>query len=215
MLGTAGLRPQLLPQQVAIYRSFDQVKGPYEEVALLHSTGEAGFSSEAQMYDSMKAKAAKLGANAIVLDSVIEPSAGAKVAAAFLGTPAERKGKAVAIYVVPRASRPVVQEASELSRELSIPDYDQAAGMTAPVATARTNPNLSGLPPGMSQGRAVVNIVVNSDGTVGRRQIVESAGEALDQRVLEALRQWQFQPATGRDGKPMAVILRVTFETPR
>lgn len=218
MLGTAGLRPPLLPAQVVIYRSFDQVRAPYEEVALLHSTGEAGFTSEAQLYDSMRLKAAQLGANAIVLDSVVEPSAGAKVAAAFLGTPAERKGKAVAIFIqrlTQRPALPAVREASQLSRELSIPDYDPAAGMTAPVATGRTNPDLSGLPPEMSRGRVVVNVVVNPDGTSGRSQIVESAGQAFDQRVLDALRQWQFRPATSADGKPIAVILRVTFETPR
>ena len=43
-------------------------------------------------------------ANAIILDAVSEPSAGAKVAGAFLGTGSERKGKAITIYVFPADS---------------------------------------------------------------------------------------------------------------
>jgi hypothetical protein len=36
-----------------------------------------------------------------ILDAVSEPSAGAKIAAAFLGTSAERKGKAIAMFIFP------------------------------------------------------------------------------------------------------------------
>ncbi|MGH7556414.1 MAG: hypothetical protein ACREMD_01270 [Gemmatimonadota bacterium] len=75
--------------------------GRYEEVAILHSEGEVSWTDEADMYESMKKKAAELGANAIILDAMSKPSAGAKVAGAFLGTGAERKGKAIAIYVYP------------------------------------------------------------------------------------------------------------------
>jgi hypothetical protein len=92
-------RPAITADQVAVYRTADQVPGTYEEAALLNSSGASGWTNEQKMIESMKRKAAEMGANAIVLDSIIEPSAGAKVAAAFLGTPAERKGKAVAIYV--------------------------------------------------------------------------------------------------------------------
>jgi hypothetical protein len=58
------------------------------------------------MWNSLRKKAGKLGANAIILDAMSEPSAGAKVAAAFLlGTGAERKGKAIAIYVFPEEKK--------------------------------------------------------------------------------------------------------------
>jgi hypothetical protein len=101
-LGTTPQRPSIPADQVAVYRTADQVPGKYEEVALLNSTGESGWTTEAEMFKSMKKKAGQLGANAIILDAVSEPSAGAKVAAAFLGTGgAERKGKAIAIYIFP------------------------------------------------------------------------------------------------------------------
>jgi hypothetical protein len=103
-LGTSNVaqRPAVPWNQVAVYRTADQVPGKYEEVALLAATGESLWTSEAGMWKSLQKKAGQLGANAIILDSMSEPSAGAKVAAAFLGVGgAERKGKAIAIFVLP------------------------------------------------------------------------------------------------------------------
>ena len=101
-LGTPTQRPPVPWQDVVVYRSADQVPGRYEEIALLSSTGDTALTSEKTMWNSMRKEAGKLGANAIILDAMSEPSAGAKVAAAFLlGTGAERKGKAIAIYVFP------------------------------------------------------------------------------------------------------------------
>ena len=102
MLGTASTqRPVVPPENVALYRNADQVPRRYEEVALLNSEGDSNFTNEAKMFESMKKKAGEVGANAIILDALSEPSGGAKVAAAIFGVSAERKGKAVAIYVFP------------------------------------------------------------------------------------------------------------------
>lgn len=93
-------RPPVPWEEVVVYRVASQVPGNYDEIALLHTTGEWGWSSEGTMYDSMKKKAGALGANAIILDAMTEPSAGAKVASAIFGVGgAERKGKAIAIFV--------------------------------------------------------------------------------------------------------------------
>jgi hypothetical protein len=91
--------PPVPPDQVVIYRTADQVPGKYIEIALLHATGDSLWTNEEQMYNSLRKKAGKLGANGIILDAMSEPSAGAKIAGAFLGISAQRKGKAVAIYV--------------------------------------------------------------------------------------------------------------------
>jgi len=102
-LGTPTSRPPVPWQDVVVYASADKVPGNYEEIALLSSTGNTALTSEKTMWNSMRKEAGKLGANAIILDAMSEPSAGAKVAAAFLlGTGAERKGKAIAIYVLPQ-----------------------------------------------------------------------------------------------------------------
>ena len=110
MLGAITVpRPALLPNQVALYRIASQVPGQYEEVALLNSAGDSGFTDEAKMFASMKKKAGELGANGVILDAVSEPSAGAKVAAAIFGVSAQRKGKAIAIYVIPGSTLPATQ----------------------------------------------------------------------------------------------------------
>ena len=105
MLGSAtAQRPALVPDSVRIYRTAAQVPGKYEEVALLNATGEASWTDENKMMNAMRKKAASLGANAVILDAISEPSAGAKVAGAVFGTGAQRKGKAIAVWVFPDSS---------------------------------------------------------------------------------------------------------------
>jgi hypothetical protein len=98
------------PDGVKLYTVPDRVQQPYREVALLHSAGKTGYSSESDMIKSMREKAAKVGANGLILDNIDEPSALAKIAGevAQIGAnatgqiatiSAERKGKAMAIYV--------------------------------------------------------------------------------------------------------------------
>ncbi len=50
------------------------------------------------MITSMRKKAAEVGANGIIMGSIDERGAGAKIASALLGTGTERKGKSVAIF---------------------------------------------------------------------------------------------------------------------
>ena len=100
-LGSGPILPPVNPDQVAIYRTADQVPRKYDEVALLSSSGDAAMTDEEKMYASMRKKAGELGANAIILENVSEPGTGSKVAHALLGTSANRKGKALAIYVHP------------------------------------------------------------------------------------------------------------------
>jgi hypothetical protein len=100
-LGAGPARPQFPADQVAVYRTADQVPGRYEEVALLNGRGDSMWTSESAMFKRMRKKAGRLGANAIILDALSEPSAAAKIAGAVLGVGVERKGRAIAIFVVP------------------------------------------------------------------------------------------------------------------
>lgn len=99
-LGASPARPPVKAEHVVIYRTAQQVPGQYEEVALLNASGSTGWTNEEKMYNALRKKAGEMGGNGVILDGVSEPSAGAKVAGAFLGTGTERKGKAIAIYVV-------------------------------------------------------------------------------------------------------------------
>lgn len=106
VLNPDSVREPIDPDSVVIYTTAGKVPGDYEEIALLNSKADSASTSEAQMFKSMRKKAARVGANAIILDAVSEPTVGAKIAAAVLfGTGAERKGKALAIYVIPGSKK--------------------------------------------------------------------------------------------------------------
>jgi hypothetical protein len=89
----------ICPDGVKVFLDTTRVSRPYQEVALLNSSGESGSTSEAGMIKSQRQKAAQLGANAIILGGFQEPKAGTKIIGAVLGTGAQRKGSAMAIYI--------------------------------------------------------------------------------------------------------------------
>jgi hypothetical protein len=99
VLDPSMLYQRTCPDAVVVYTSPERVGKPYREVALLNSKGESGWTSEAGMVNSQRKKAAEVGANGLVVGGIDEPKAGTKIIGALLGTGAERKGKAVAIFV--------------------------------------------------------------------------------------------------------------------
>lgn len=61
------------------------------------------------------------------------------------------------------------------------------------------------------QGDVVLEIVVRSDGSVGSIKVRRSLGGGLDQRAIDAVRQWRFNPAR-RHGTPVDVAVEVAVE---
>jgi hypothetical protein len=92
-------RPPVDPAAVVLYTSADKVPGKYDEIALIDSHGDEGATTYHKMLESMRRKAGEVGANGVILDSTTDPSTGAKVAHALIGTSADRKGKAMAIFI--------------------------------------------------------------------------------------------------------------------
>jgi len=93
------IRELVATDQVAIYLTAGDVKGDYEQIALLNARGNSLWTNEAEMIWRLREQAGKLGANGIILDALSEPSAGAKVAGAIFGVGVDRKGKCIAIFV--------------------------------------------------------------------------------------------------------------------
>jgi TonB family protein len=60
-------------------------------------------------------------------------------------------------------------------------------------------------------GEVLLEIVVQSDGSVGRVSILRGLGAGLDQRAAAAVRQWRFSPARRR-GAPVDVIVQVAVD---
>jgi TonB family protein len=60
-------------------------------------------------------------------------------------------------------------------------------------------------------GDVVLEIVVRHDGSVGDVRVVRRLGSGLDERAVQAVRQWRFSPAR-RQGVPVDVIVEVAVE---
>lgn len=106
------------PAAIKLFTTPDRVQQPYHEVALLNSRGKTSYSSEDDMIKSMREKAARVGANGIILNGIDEPSAMAKIAGqvaqvasdavGMIGDiSAERNGRALAIYIPADSTRTI------------------------------------------------------------------------------------------------------------
>jgi periplasmic protein TonB len=60
-------------------------------------------------------------------------------------------------------------------------------------------------------GNVILEIVINRDGTVSDVSVRRGLGGGLDERAIEAVRQWKFAPAR-RLGEPVDVIVEVAVE---
>lgn len=85
-------------ESVHVYLPGDQVP-EHTRVAILNAEGDTDITDEAEMIDALREEAGKLGANAIVLGELKEPSLGEEVVAAFMDSSTYRRGQAIAIFV--------------------------------------------------------------------------------------------------------------------
>jgi hypothetical protein len=125
---------KICPDGVQMFTSAERVPGQYQEVAILNSKGESGWTDEKGMMRSQQKKAASLGANGIILGDTKEPNAGTKIIGAILGTGAERKGKAIAIFIpsdTARVQRACKTTPQALNQRYHDPDEQPAASPNA------------------------------------------------------------------------------------
>ncbi len=61
------------------------------------------------------------------------------------------------------------------------------------------------------EGDVLLEVVVRVDGTVGAVRIVRRLGAGLDERAVDAVRQWTFSPAR-RFGTPVDVLVEIAVE---
>ena len=90
--------------------------------------------------------------------------------------------------------------------------YRPGSGITAPGLLREVKPDYTeearrrGV-----EGDVVLEIVVRSNGTVGDVRVMQGLGGGLDQRAIDAVRQWKFSPAR-RYGTPVDVMVEVAVE---
>lgn len=133
-----GLEPRarVSPEEVRIFIDEKDIPGPYEKIALINAEGASGWTNEDKMIQTVRKKAASLGANGVLIENIQEPSAGAKVAAAVFGTSASRHGKAIAIYFRTRTPGSAPVPAVTTQRSTS-----SAAGVTRDRAWLQMEPD--------------------------------------------------------------------------
>jgi periplasmic protein TonB len=90
--------------------------------------------------------------------------------------------------------------------------YRPGSGITAPAIIREVKPDYTeeGRRRNL-EGDVVLEIVVRSDGTVGNVKLLQGLGAGLDQRAVDAVRQWRFSPAR-RLGVPVDVMVEVAME---
>ncbi|HEY7499358.1 MAG TPA: energy transducer TonB [Vicinamibacterales bacterium] len=90
--------------------------------------------------------------------------------------------------------------------------YRAGSGITAPELLREVKPDYTEEARRRAlSGEVVLEIVVQSDGRVGAVKVLRGLGGGLDQRAVEAVRQWRFSPAR-RLGTPVDVLVEVAVE---
>lgn len=90
--------------------------------------------------------------------------------------------------------------------------YRPGSGITPPAIIREVKPDYTedARRRGIA-GDVVLEIIVRADGSVGPVKLLQGLGAGLDQRAIDAVRQWRFSPAR-RYGTPVDVIVEVAVE---
>ncbi|HEY6370455.1 MAG TPA: TonB family protein [Candidatus Sulfotelmatobacter sp.] len=113
-------------------------------------------------------------------------------------------------------SLPVVGQ-SQVSEKLAAnntttsPAYRVGGDVTAPKVIYSPEPEFSEVARKAGyQGTCAVSLIVGTDGRPRQIRVIRKLGMQLDEKAIQALREWKFEPAQ-KDGKPVAVSIEVEF----
>ena len=103
LLDPGRVYPPIQPHLVRIILDPAELDGlEYDRIAIINSTGDSWWSNENQLYESIRKEAAKIGANAVFLPTIDQPSATAEVFAVAVGhlLGPSRRGEAIALRIM-------------------------------------------------------------------------------------------------------------------
>jgi len=87
--------------------------------------------------------------------------------------------------------------------------YRVGGGVSAPIVLSKKDPEYSEeARKAKFQGTVLLSIVVSTGGVAGDIKVVRSLGLGLDEKAVEAVRQWKFKPGY-KDGKPVPVAATI------
>ena len=88
--------------------------------------------------------------------------------------------------------------------------YKVGSGVSAPKLLKKTEPEYTeGARAGKIQGTVVLGVDISPDGTAGNFEVLRTLEPGLDQKAIDAVQQWRFQPGM-KAGAPVTV--RATIE---
>jgi hypothetical protein len=96
-LGEPTQYPPVAPEEVQVFLKEADVKADFDKIAIINAEGNYSYATDEKLVDAMKKKAAKLGANAIIIDEFKDPSTVEKIADAVVGVGGTKTGKVLAI----------------------------------------------------------------------------------------------------------------------
>lgn len=97
LLGGSGTYPELNPAEVRVFLRERDVPAEYERIALVTAKSDAGWTDETDLIRAMRKRAARLGANAIIIGDISDPTTLERVAEVLTDYEPQRRGRAVAI----------------------------------------------------------------------------------------------------------------------
>ena len=90
--------------------------------------------------------------------------------------------------------------------------YQPGAGIDPPTVVREVRPTYTDEARRRSiEGDVLLEIVVRRDGSVGNVRVRRTLGAGLEQKAIDAVRQWRFVPAK-KQGVPVDVIVDVSVE---
>ena len=87
--------------------------------------------------------------------------------------------------------------------------YRVGGGVSAPRVTYDPDPQYSDeARKAKYQGVVVLWAIIDAEGKPRDLKVARSLGMGLDEKAIEAVRQWRFQPAM-KDGRPVSVMVNI------
>ena len=87
--------------------------------------------------------------------------------------------------------------------------YKVGGGVSAPVVIHKVDPEYTEeARTAKYQGTVLLSVEIDPNGTVTNIRVVRSLGLGLDEKAIEAVRQWKFKPGT-KNGEPVTVAASI------
>jgi TonB family protein len=186
------------------------IRPQHEEVP--EGVDEAG--NQRQAFKSVEEWARGVGANVVVTGTFAKFSDGIGISLRALSSldPARSLVEATGLVPVTEAITAMFPEPIPSPKD-GIP-RSGVGGVGVPNCIYCPAPRYSGdARQAKVEGTVVLQVVITTDGRATNVMIAKDPGEGLGMQAVESVRKWKFKPASGPDGKPVAVIcpIEVTF----